>query len=96
MWTEATRKKYDEKVKCYIDEYDKFTIINSINLKVNGSQTKTENVADNGGIAASFLAWKAWKKDNPTKITLPGIKYTEEQLFFLSWGRTWYVRKTAF
>lgn len=38
------------------------------------------------------LAWQAWKASIPegeAEITLPGLAYTNEQLFFLAFGRIW-------
>jgi len=55
----------------------------------NGSQTQTENVADNGGVSASHNAWKKQRKEKGTHMQLPGIAYSDEQLFWIAWGMTW-------
>ena len=41
------------------------------------------------GIAQSFAAWKKTKADAPVQAKLPGLDFTEEQLFFLSYARVW-------
>jgi endothelin-converting enzyme len=56
-------------------------------LHVNGKSTLGENLADNGGLARAYEAWKSERvavgggKRNPK---LPGLQQmTEEQLFFV-------------
>jgi len=60
-----------------IQQYDNFTIGN---LKVNGTLTQGENIADLGGLLISLDALKMHKKD----VTEQDIK-----LFFESWARNW-------
>ena len=45
-------------------------------------------------MAATIEAYKKWKEDNNIKIEsdqiiLPGLQFTEEQLWWISYGRTW-------
>lgn len=53
LWTKSTISKYVRKQTCFIDQYDSY-IVEKINMHVNGYQTLTENIADNGGIKASY------------------------------------------
>ncbi|ETO13370.1 hypothetical protein RFI_24007 [Reticulomyxa filosa] len=86
IWTASTKAEYDDRVQCLIDQYDTLEIANGV--YVDGNRTKTENVADNSGSAASWLAWQAWKQ-NVVDPVLPGVNLTSEQLFFLGWARSW-------
>jgi endothelin-converting enzyme len=58
---------------------------------VNGNLTSGENIGDSGIIQA-YRAWKAQYKDSledGNEYILPGLPYTREQLFFISFGRAW-------
>ena len=92
MWTNKTRQLYNDRIQCFIDQYDKIEV--EPGIFVNGENTNGENTADNGGMAASFEAYKKWKEDNNIEISsnqkiLPGLQFTEEQLWWISYGRTW-------
>ena len=92
MWTNETRELYNERIQCIIDQYDQIEV--EPGIFVNGTRTNTENTADNGGMAATRAAYKEWKVDNNVDIDsneriLPGLGFTEEQLWWISYGRVW-------
>ena len=92
MWSNETRDLYDDKIQCFIDQYDGIEV--EPGIFVNGSMTNGENTADNGGMAATRAAYKQWKLDNnididPQQVILPGLEFTEEQLWWISYGRVW-------
>jgi endothelin-converting enzyme len=41
------------------------------------------------GLAQAYSAWKAVTKSSSKELRLPGLDYTPEQLFFLSFARIW-------
>jgi endothelin-converting enzyme len=52
----------------------------------------TADIPDIGdsGLAQAYTAWKSVTKSSNTKeLRLPGLDYTPEQLFFLSFARIW-------
>ena len=55
-------------------------------MNLNGINTQGENVADNGAIKQAFRAYKTYVKKNGQEHKLPGLKYTPEQLFWISYG----------
>lgn len=60
------------------------------NLKqVNGKQTLGENIADNGGLKASYRAYEKWMADNELELALPGVNLTNHQLFFIGFAQVW-------
>ena len=92
MWTNETRELYNERIQCFIDQYWEIEV--EPGIFVNGTRTNTENTADNGGMAATIEAYGKWKEDNNVEISsnepvLPGLEYTEAQLWWISYGRTW-------
>ncbi|KFM81410.1 Endothelin-converting enzyme 1, partial [Stegodyphus mimosarum] len=42
------------------------------------------NVADNVGLRAAYLAYQSWVRSNTNERNLPGLKYTPDQLFWIS------------
>ncbi|KAH7031990.1 hypothetical protein BKA57DRAFT_523201 [Linnemannia elongata] len=101
-WTNATSQAFEEKSKCFVDQYSKYTIKGPKNedVKVNGELTLPENLADNAGIKMAFRSWQSRfqfdpKGDKIANFKLPGLdKYTPEQLFFISYGRLWCTKMT--
>ncbi|KAI8390970.1 uncharacterized protein BYT42DRAFT_508673 [Radiomyces spectabilis] len=92
-WTNATSKAFEEKTKCFIDQYNNFTIKGADNKEyhVNGKMTLGENLADNGGLSAAFIAYQELTKSSDmSNVRLPGLdQLSPEALFFINFGRTW-------
>lgn len=90
-WTNDTSAKFEEKTKCFIDQYSKFnvSIPDNKTANVNGKLTLGENLADNGGVAASYLAYKKLHGDKPNQV-LQGLEnLSPEALLFINFGRVW-------
>ncbi|KZO95345.1 Metalloprotease [Calocera viscosa TUFC12733] len=92
-WTNTTSAAYDERVKCISEQYSKYWVDDGKGGKayVNGNLTSGENIGD-AGIALSYRAWEAqYNSSWPLggEYLLPGLNYTREQLFFISFARTW-------
>ncbi|KAL0587938.1 Phosphate-regulating neutral endopeptidase PHEX, partial [Plecturocebus cupreus] len=57
--------------------------------QVKGKRTLGENIADNGGLREAFRAYRKWINDRRQGVEeplLPGITFTNNQLFFLSYA----------
>jgi endothelin-converting enzyme len=90
-WTEKTVAGFKERADCFVSQYSNYTIdgLDNKPLHVNGKLTLGENIADAGGISASFSAWKKRAKETPNQ-DLPGLDFfTQEQLFFISYANWW-------
>ncbi|GFO06516.1 endothelin-converting enzyme 1 [Plakobranchus ocellatus] len=61
---------------------------------MNGFSTQAENVADNGGLKASYRAYKKLVKKKGTSKLLPGLNLTQDQLFFLGYAQSWCSKLT--
>ncbi|PZP52705.1 MAG: peptidase M13 [Pseudopedobacter saltans] len=86
-WGAGDKSKFDEKVKQVIAQYNSFTVLDS--LHVNGALTVGENMADIGGIAIAYDAFKLTKQgQGNTKID--GL--TPDQRFFLSFSQIWRIK----
>lgn len=83
-WQKEDSVKFVAKSKSVIDLYNSFTVLDS--LHVNGSLTTGENMADIGGIAIAYDAFKMTKQgQGTTKID----GFTPDQRFFISLAQIW-------
>ncbi|KAM0275049.1 hypothetical protein ACHAQH_007610 [Verticillium albo-atrum] len=90
-WTDDTVKAFKKRTECFVDQYANYTIEGPDGkpLHVNGRLTLGENIADAGGLSASFQAWQRRAKEAPNK-NLPGLEhFTQEQLFFVTYSNWW-------
>ncbi|XP_055923499.1 neprilysin-2 isoform X2 [Eupeodes corollae] len=87
-WQENTKEAYLSKAKCIIEQYGNYTE-KSTGLNLNGINTQGENIADNGGIKESYLAYRKWAQKNGPEPKLPGLDFKPEQMFWLSAAQTW-------
>ncbi|KAF4986628.1 hypothetical protein FDECE_15857 [Fusarium decemcellulare] len=91
-WDEKSIEGFVSKTKCFIEEYNKYTVIGPDGepTHVDGELTLGENLADAGGVASSYNAWKKLVSANGKDKNLPGMDgFTHDQLFFLKWGQAW-------
>ncbi|CAH0548765.1 unnamed protein product [Brassicogethes aeneus] len=85
-WNNKTIDKFKERTKCVIDQYHNYKI-NGRNI--NGNQTLGENIADNGGLKASYHAYLEIMKHKSEPKKLPGLNLNHKQLFFLAFAQVW-------
>jgi putative endopeptidase len=86
-WTPADIKLFNEKVKVVVNQYNEFTMYG--NMHVNGELTLGENLADIGGIAIAYEAFKLTEQGkSATKID--GL--TPDQRFFMSFAQIWRIK----
>jgi putative endopeptidase len=83
-WTPADAKAFEERAQCFVDHYSSLTAVDDV--KLNGKLTLGENVADNGGLRISLMAYLARAATAPAG-TIDG--FTPEQRLFLGWGQVW-------
>ena len=83
-WTAADGKAFDDRAQCFVDQYSSLTAVDEV--KVNGKLTLGENVADNGGVRISLMAYLARLKAAPARTI---DDFTPEQRLFLGWGQVW-------
>jgi len=88
-WTKADYEKFKERTQQVIDQYNSFTVLDSI--PVNGALTVGENTADIAGVAIAYDAFKLTEQGKDT-TKLDG--FTPDQRFFLSIARIWRVKTT--
>jgi len=88
-WSDASKAGFDEDAQCMIDQYSQ-QYWEAAEANLNGQLTLGENIADNGGIRESFLAFREWQATGGKDVKLPGLQeLTDEQLFFLGFSQVW-------
>jgi putative endopeptidase len=86
-WTKDDAEKFKQKVQIMIDQYNGYTVLN--NVHVNGSLTQGENLADIGGLA---IAYQAFKNTPQGKSNEKIDGFTPDQRFFLSFAQVWRIK----
>ena len=91
-WTKKTLDQFNEKAKCFIDQASAYNV-KAVNLNVNGEQTLTENLADQGGVKLGYLALaKSLSKRSEGPLWLN--KYNERQQYWIAYGQSWCTKVT--
>ncbi|KAM6447147.1 phosphate-regulating neutral endopeptidase PHEX [Liasis olivaceus] len=94
-WSLQSEEKFKEKTKCMVNQYNNY-YWKKAGLNIKGKRTLAENIADNGGLREAFRAYRKWvkeKRQGEEEALLPGIDFTHNQLFFLSYA---HVRCNSF
>ncbi|XP_057617238.1 phosphate-regulating neutral endopeptidase PHEX-like [Chionomys nivalis] len=87
-WSAASEEKFKEKTQCMVSQYSGYHW-REAGLNVKGKRTLGENIADNGGLREAFRAYRKWVSDRrqgDEEPLLPGVAFTNNQLFFLSYA----------
>ncbi|XP_067121544.1 endothelin-converting enzyme homolog [Centruroides vittatus] len=88
-WTEKSKQEYVKRTNCLKEIYNNY-VIPETNLKINGSKTLSENIADASGIKQAFLAYKNWEEKYGKELSLPYMEaYSPYQTFFISYSQIW-------
>ncbi|MDF2433569.1 MAG: putative endopeptidase [Mucilaginibacter sp.] len=88
-WIAEDAGKFKTRVKVMIDQYNKFTVLDT--LHVNGSLTQGENLADIGGLAIAYQAFKNTPEGKSDKKT---DGFTPDQRFFFSFAQVWRIKNS--
>ncbi len=83
-WTDQDSENFLAKAKGLIDQFNSFEALEG--QFVNGELTQGENIADLGGLAISY---NAYKKTAEFKENKPVNGYTPTQRFYISYAQIW-------
>jgi putative endopeptidase len=83
-WQPADSAAFMQRAGIVIKQFNNYTVLDSVH--VNGELTQGENLADLGGIA---IAYEAFKKTEQSKKAEKIDGFTPDQRFFLSWAQVW-------
>lgn len=83
-WTPEDAEKFNQKAGVVISQFNDYTVLDTVH--VNGQLTLGENLADLGGLAIAYEAFKKTKQGQGNE-KIDG--FTPDQRFFLSWAQVW-------
>ncbi len=83
-WTEEDGKRFEERSKVLVDQFNEFIVLDSTHA--NGEYTLGENIADLGGLNIAFTAFKKTEQyAKQDKID----SFTPNQRFYLAYAHLW-------
>ncbi len=82
-WTEEDTKRFNERTKVLVDQYNNYTVIDT--MKADGQLSLGENIADLGGLNIALTALKKVVTGNEKPID----GFTPDQRFFLAYAHLW-------
>jgi len=88
-WTNSTVEEFEKRAQCVAKQYSNYTITGPDGkiVHVNGNLTNGDDIGDSG-IAFAYNAWKAAIGPNSAATEkLPGLNFTDDQLFFIASSR---------
>ncbi|KAF0708944.1 Aste57867_6152 [Aphanomyces stellatus] len=97
LWSTAPNTAFETKAQCIANQYSAFEVFSETTPgtkigNVNGALTLGETIADNGGLKASFRAYKEYVKTNGGESKL--TKDAGEKLFYVSFAQSWCSKNT--
>jgi putative endopeptidase len=86
-WAAIDNEKFKAKTGGVVKQYSAYSVLDS--LHVNGELTLGENLADIGGLAIAYDAFKMTKQGQDT-VKIDG--FTPDQRFFLGYAQVWRLK----
>ncbi|XP_023216716.1 neprilysin-2-like [Centruroides sculpturatus] len=65
------------------------TLKESLNFQINGNRTIWDNLSDNSGVTVAFRAYEKYLKRHGEEPHLPGLDFTNKQMFFIGFAQLW-------
>ena len=88
-WTESDSKKFKNRTKKLIEQYNNYTVFDG--TPVNGEFTQGENIGDLAGVVIAYKAYQLSKKGEKD-IIIDGL--TGDERFFYGWATIWGEKST--
>lgn len=94
-WSSSTDEAFESRAQCFIEQYGSYDADPAVpGLKLNGSFTLQENIADNGGLR---LAWGSYRdsigpSEGGEMSAVEGL--SNDQLFFVQFAQNWCFKMT--
>ncbi|CAF0940263.1 unnamed protein product [Rotaria sordida] len=88
-WTKLALDKFENRTKCFVQQYSSYVLDGQ---NENGQRTLSENIADNGGLKLSYLAYQKHRQrtlNSGNNLRLPGLSYNNDQLFYIAFAHSW-------
>jgi putative endopeptidase len=86
-WTKEDREKFEKLADEVVKQYNAYTLLDSVH--VNGKLTEGENIADIGGVAIAYAAFKKTPQGQGNQ-EIDGM--TPDQRFFMGFAQIWRMK----
>ncbi|MBL0165453.1 MAG: peptidase [Xanthomonadales bacterium] len=86
-WSDDDKKAFEARTAKLVEQFNGYEPLPG--KHINGQLTLGENIADLGGLAIAYDALQVALKKSPAEAGEKIDGYTEDQRFFLNWGRIW-------
>ncbi|MEJ6982030.1 M13 family metallopeptidase [Pedobacter sp. P351] len=86
-WTKEDAEKFKKRTDVVVKQYNSYKVLD--NLPVNGQLTLGENIADIGGLAIAYEAFRLTEQGKGNDA-IDGL--TPDQRFFLSFAQVWRIK----
>lgn len=87
-WSSADSARFMQKADLMVRQYSRYLSVDTFHL--NGKLTLGENIADNGGVAIAYAAFKNTPEGKDTALRIDGL--TPDQRFFRSFAQVWKLK----
>jgi putative endopeptidase len=81
-WTAEDTEEYNKRTRVLVDQFNKMCVLDT--LHINGTQTLDENIAELGGLAIAYDAYKKSLTGKPEPEKIDGL--TDDQRFFIAYA----------
>ena len=88
-WTPEDEAKFKAKTAILVKQFNDYKVLDTV--PVNGELTLGENIADLGGVAIAYQAFKKTPQGQSNEL-IDG--FTPDQRFFMSWAQIWRGKAT--
>lgn len=92
-WEPESDKEFHSRIECLIHQYGNYTV-EDVNQNIKGNETQDENMTDNEGVKVAYLAYEEYMRTHSPDLLLPGVDFSQRQLFWISFAQT-YCEKTT-
>ncbi|XP_044588311.1 neprilysin-2-like [Cotesia glomerata] len=92
-WSDLPNDEYQMQETCMINQY-KINYLTENEIEHKDSKYLSENIADNIGTKVAYLAYQDWITKNGHEPNLPGLSYTPNQLYWISFANQWCKSKS--
>ena len=86
-WTDDDKKQFEARTAKLVKQFDNYIAIDA--LRLHGKQTLGENIADLGSLNVAYDALQKALEKNSGEAGRKIDGYTQDQRFFLNFGRVW-------
>nr|XP_023011678.1 neprilysin-2-like [Leptinotarsa decemlineata] len=81
LWTNKSIENFENVSRCLVEEYKNF--LKEIGQPTENNTGLEENLADFTGVNTAYTAYLNWVRKHGPEKSLPGIKYTPKQIFWI-------------